>query len=460
MKTILIIDDFEMERTQLKEFLEKEGLFVETAERADEGWKKFVATHPFLVLLDQILPDGKGIEILKRMKEYDSNVNIMIITAFGNIKDAVKAMELGAINYLIKPVDLQELKILINQAIHLSSLIKERDHHRKKLQVQVKGRWTPLLFDSLIMAEVFKRCQEVANTNTTILLLGESGSGKGLFAHYIHQTGNRAEAPFIDVDCSTIPETLLESELFGYEPGAFTDAKERKEGLIELANSGTLFLDEISGLPITLQGKLLKVIEEKSFRKLGGQKEIEVDTRVIVATNTNLKEAVAKGKFREDLYFRISTFIIELPPLRQRKEDIPALAKHFFNEIRNELHKDVDDINTAALDALVRYNWPGNIRELRNTIERAILVAKNKKITIENLGIEFNVVDNNRDHRDLRYKEAKRQFESGILEKALSQTRGNQSQAAKILGISRNALIRRIAQFHIDLSKFKKNNSF
>jgi two-component system response regulator AtoC len=457
MNTILIITDDEMIQNLLKTYFEEEDFRVEVAQNADEGWKKFLKTNPFVVILDQMLPDAKGRDILKRMKQHNSQTSIIIVTAYGQIKDAVRAMELGAMNYVTKPINLKELQLLVNQALRLSAIISERNLHRKKLQVLVKKQWTPLLFNSHIMKEIFSRCQEIAHTNTTILLQGESGVGKGLFAHYIHQISNRSDAPFIDIDCRTIPETLLESELFGYEPGAGTDAKKLKEGLIEIANTGSLFLDEITGLPITLQGKLLKVIEEKSFRKLGGNKEISVDVRVIVATNTNLKKAVEKGKFREDLFFRISTFPIELPPLRKRKEDIVPLAQHFLIEIKNELHKDIAEIDPEALSALVKHEWPGNIRELRNTIEKAVLTARGKRITVDDLGIKFLNSEQAKNYTPLFYKEAKRQFEFDLLERALMQAKGNQSYAARILGISRNALIRRLHKYKIDLLQFKKH---
>ena len=457
MNTILIIDDDEMIRDLLKNFFEEAGFVVELAARADQGWERFLETNPFVVIVDQILPDEHGTELLKRMKKYDPHVHVIIITGYGEIKDAVRAMESGAMHYLTKPISLPELKVYVDQAVHFSRIIKERDHHRKKLQVQVKGRWTPLLFNSQIMKEIFERCQEVANTKTTILLQGESGVGKGLFAHYIHQISDRANSPFIDVDCSAIPETLLESELFGYEPGAFTDAKRRKEGLAELANTGTLFLDEISGLPLTLQGKLLKVIEEKSFRKLGGTKETSIDVRIIVASNINLKESVERKNFREDLYYRISSFQIEIPPLRERQEDMIPLAKHFLAELSKELHKPVKDIEPAALDTMTKYDWPGNVRELRNTIEKAIIIAKNKTITVNDMGIDFLRYDVTKERKTIFYKEARRQFEQEILINALKQANGNQCQAARILGISRNALIRRIQKYHIDLLEIKNN---
>lgn len=297
------------------------------------------------------------------------------------------------------------------------------------------------------MKEIFNRCQEVAKANTTILLQGETGVGKGLFAHYLHQLSNRAQAPFIDIDCGAIPETLIESELFGYEAGAFTDAKRRKDGLIELANTGTLFLDEISSLPMTLQGKLIKVIEEKSFHKLGGTKAIDVDVRVIAATNTDLKEASEKGQFRKDLYFRLNTFPITLPPLRQRPEDIIPLAKHFLVEISQELHKDIGGIEADALDAMVKYDWPGNIRELRNTIEKALIIAQGKNITINDIALNIPMQETQKQVAPLTYIEAMDRTEKEAIQRALSLAAGNQSKAAEILQISRKTVYRLIKKY-------------
>lgn len=449
MHTILIIDDDEGLRKLLKEFFEQAGYIVYLATNGTEGWQIFQEVDPLVVLLDQVLPDTRGIELLKKMKQYDPLVQTIIITGYGAVKEAVQAMELGAVNYLLKPFDLQELKILIEQVIERTTLKRERDHYRKKMQVLVRGRVMPLLFQSTIMKKVFEQCQQVAKTNTTVLLEGESGTGKGLLAHYLHQISNRAEGPFIDVDCTAIPETLLESELFGYEPGAFTDAKKRKEGLIELAHQGTLFLDEIGVMPITLQGKLLKVIEEKHFRKLGGKKETSVDVRTIVATNANLKELIKQGKFREDLYFRISTFSINLPSLRERKEDIAPLVKHFFEEIKKEVHKETADIEPAALTILTNYDWPGNIRELRNTIEKAVIIARGKMLTASDLGISLSKTAPVLITAGLTYEDAKKHFEIELLKKALEQADGNQTQAAKFLGVSRNFLIRRMKKYKI-----------
>jgi DNA-binding NtrC family response regulator len=456
MNTILVITDAAMTRNLLTTYFEEENFAVEVAENAAEGWKKFLKANPFVVILDQILPDAKGTDILKRMKQHSSQTNVIIVTTYDKINDAIRAMELGAMNYVIKPVNVKELQLLVIQALRLSTIMRERDFHRRKLEVLVKGRWTPILFNSQIMKEIFSRLQEVVNTNTTILLKGESGVGKGLFAHYIHQISNRSDAPFIDIDCRGIPEAVLDAELFGYESGALTDARKLKEGLIETSNTGTLFLDNVGSLPNTLQDKLLKAIEEKSFMKLDGKKEISIDVRVIAATNSDLEKAVGKGKFRKDLYFRISTFPIELPPLRKRKEDIVPLAKHFIIEIKNELHKDIEEIDQEALSAIVTYQWPGNIRELRNTIEKAVLVARGKKVTVDDLGIEFRHSGQAKKYTPLSYKEAKRQFEFELLERVLLQAKGNQSYAARILGISRNALIRRLYKYKIDLSKFKK----
>ncbi len=456
MWTILVIDDDESVRILLTELFEADGYSVASAANGTEGWEKFKSLNPFLVILDQFLPDMRGIDLLGKLKEFDPETNVIIITGYGEIKDAVRAMEKGALNYLLKPLDITELKILTKQTQQNYTIKKERDFHREKMKVLVKGKITPILFRSLLMAEILKQCEEVAKTDSTILLESESGTGKGLFALYLHQISKRSDGPFIDIDCTTIPEALLESELFGYEPGAFTDAKKRKEGLIELAHKGTIFLDEISSLPLVLQGKLLKVIETKSFRKLGGKKEITADVRVIVATNTNLLELVNNNLFRKDLYYRISTFPIRLPPLRQRKEDIIPLAEHFFQEVKREYHKDLDGIEPEALDLLLNYDWPGNVRELKNTIEKAIIVARDRMVRKEDIQLEPLKIKPSPTYESLPYEEALVGFEKEMIESALNRANGNQTRAAQSLGISRNFLIRRMKKYGINPFKFKK----
>lgn len=455
MNSILIIDDDESIRKFLTIFFDDQGYVVDSATNGTEGWQKFIQMNPMIVILDQVLPDVKGIDLLIKMKEYDPDINVIIITGYGEIKDAIQSMERGALNYLLKPVDLNELKVLVKQVERHFTIKRERDFHRRKLQVLVKGKMVPLLFKSKLMADVYKQCQQVAKTDSTILLEGESGTGKGLFALYLHQISNRSAGPFIDIDCTTIPEHLLESELFGYEPGAFTDAKRRKEGLIELAHNGTLFLDEISSLPLSLQGKLLKVIEEKSFRKLGGKKEITVDVRIIVATNADLLALTNKGLFREDLYFRISAFPIRLPPLRERKEDIIPLAEYFFQEIKKEYHKELAGIEPEALNLLLSYDWPGNVRELKNTIEKAIIIAQDKMIKKEDIHIKPLPTKSLDEYKSLLYYEALARFEKSIIENALVQTKGNQTKAAQMLGVSRNFFIRKIKKYGINPFKLK-----
>ncbi len=456
MQTILIIDDDTAIREFLTEIFEQENYTVSTAPNGTEGLRRFIETDPFVVILDQILPDIRGIDLLRKMKEYNPETNVIIITGYGEIKDAVKAMELGALNYLIKPLDATELKILVQQAQQNFKIKRERDFHRQKMTVLTKGRISPIVFRSEAMKKVFNQCQQVARTDSTILLEGESGTGKGLFALYLHQISNRSDGPFIDIDCTTIPESLLESELFGYEPGAFTDAKKRKEGLIELAHKGTLFLDEISSLPLLLQGKLLKVLEQKSFRKLGGKKEIQVDVRIIVATNTNLLQLTEKGLFRKDLYFRISTFPIKLPSLRDRKEDIIPIAEHFFEEIKKDYHKEIDGIEPEALESLVNYDWPGNVRELRNTVEKAIIIAQGRKIARDDIHLESKKEVVVQKFPDNSYEEALAQFEREIIVQVLKQTQGNQTRAAQRLKVSRNFLIRLMKKHKINPFEFKK----
>ncbi|MEO0156457.1 MAG: sigma-54 dependent transcriptional regulator, partial [candidate division WOR-3 bacterium] len=313
----------------------------------------------------------------------------------------------------------------------------------------------PLIYKSKKMDEILSQVKEVAKTNSTVLLEGESGTGKGLLALYIHQISNRNDGPFVDIDCTTIPENLLESELFGYEPGAFTDARRRKEGLVELAHSGTLFLDEISSMPMLLQGKLLKVIEEKRFRKLGGKKDIMVDVRIIVATNESLEEMVNKGLFRKDLFFRINTFPIHLPALRERKEDIVPLVEHFLREIAKEYHKDIQGITEEAMEILKNYEWPGNIRELRNTIEKAIIITRDKFIKPEDITLKFIEPPKIEQSSTLNYNEAINKLESELVKKALSQTQGNQTRAAELIGVSRNFLIRLMKKHNINPFEFK-----
>ncbi|MEO0227856.1 MAG: sigma-54 dependent transcriptional regulator [candidate division WOR-3 bacterium] len=455
MDTILVIDDDESIRNFLNELFSREGYTVYSAANGNEGWDIFIKRDPFMILLDQVLPDIRGIELLIKIKSYSPETNVIIITGYGEIKDAVRAMEAGALTYLLKPLDTTELRILIKRAKENWRIKKERDFHRKKIQTLIRGKWTPILFKSKLMAEIFEKCQLVAKTDTTVLLEGETGTGKGLFAAYLHQISNRSDGPFIDIDCTTIPENLLESELFGYEPGAFTDAKRRKEGLIELANNGTIFLDEIASLPFLLQGKLLKVIEERSFRKLGGKGEINVDVRIIVASNKDLLELTEKGLFRKDLYYRVSTFPIRLPPLRERKEDIIPLAEHFFQELKREFHKDLAGIESDALNALLDYDWPGNVRELRNTIEKAVILAQGKTITKNDIQLTIGHARSMPEETLSSYSEALAEFEKRIISDALRQTKGNQTRAAEILKVSRNFLIRQMKKYGINPYEYK-----
>ncbi|MGQ9818160.1 MAG: sigma-54-dependent transcriptional regulator [bacterium] len=456
MLPILIVDDDESVRTFFSALFVEDGHDVYTAANAEIAWKLFLQKNPAIVILDQRLPDGRGIDLLREMKKYDNEVNVIIITGYGEIKEAVKAMEVGALNYLLKPLDVQELRILINRIQENLAIRMERDHYRKRLKVLCRGKYTPILYKSKKMEEVLDKCVRVARTNSTVLLEGESGTGKGLLALYIHQISDRSEGPFVDIDCTTIPENLLESELFGYEPGAFTDARKRKEGLIELAHKGTLFLDEISSLPLLLQGKLLKVIEARSFRKLGGKKEINVDVRIIVATNTHLEDMVNRNTFRKDLYFRISTFPITLPPLRERKEDIIPLAEHFCIEISKEYHKNIQGIEAEVFEVLKSYDWPGNVRELRNAIEKAIIVAKGTVITPDDINLGTFQLVKSEENRTLNYKEVIRYTEFELLKKALTLSKGNQTKAAEVRGISRNFLIRLIKKHNINPFEFKK----
>jgi two-component system response regulator AtoC len=455
MDTILLIDDDQGIRAMLKDYLETAGFEVILAKRGDEGLRKFIQFNPPIVILDQRLPDVNGIELLKKMKHNEPNAQIIIITGYGEIEKAVKAIQYGALNYLTKPIDLQALKMMINGAQQTTLLKKERTYYRNMMKVKANGDIINFYADSDIMKGVLKMCRYVASKDTTVLIQGETGTGKGILAKYIHQISDRSEAPFIEVNCAAIPENLLESELFGYEPGAFTDARYRKDGLIELANTGTLFLDEIGNMPMTIQGKVLKVIEDKVFRKLGGNKEIKTDIRIIAATNIDLYNAVTEKKFRKDLYYRISTFPIELPPLRERKSDLILIAESFLREIKMKIQKDITGFQKEVLDYMKDYTWPGNIRELKNAIERAAIISETEQLCLKDFTqMPFSSADQDADST-LPYKEAMTRFVESRIKDALRQTNGNQSKAAKILEISRDAFIRRMRKFHINSKCYK-----
>ena len=373
-KSILIVDDEANIRRVLDAVFSKDGYRVLTAENGKKALD-IISTEPDLdvLLCDLIMPDLNGIEVLKSAREINPFLSVVMITAHGTIKTAVDAMRFGAFDYITKPFDMDEIKLIVKNALERRRLLAENTELKQELRSRYK-------FDEIVgssgkMHDVYKVIERVANSNATVLVRGESGTGKELVARAIHFNSLRAAKPFIAVSCAALPETLLESELFGHEKGAFTGAAGQKAGRFELANQGTLFLDEIAEVSLSMQVKLLRVLQERKFERIGGTKTLSMDVRMIAATNRNLEEAVAMSEFREDLYYRLQVIQIFLPPLRDRREDIPPLVEHFVEKFNTQNSRSIKFASPECMDLLMKYDWPGNIRELENAIERGVVLA-------------------------------------------------------------------------------------
>jgi len=446
-KSILIVDDEVITLDNLKRALQKEGYEILLADSGETGIEAFKKHRPDLALVDLMLPGIDGLEVLKQIKTVEANTVVIMITAYEIIEKAIEAMKLGAYDYLMKPFKINELRASITRALELQSL-RVRVSHAVETE---KGKYyfNRIAAENKKMLEVINIARRVAPLDkTTILLTGESGVGKGLFARAIHYNSLRVDQPFMEINCAAIPESLMESELFGYEPGAFTDARRRKIGLLEKTDHGTVLLDEIADMPLPLQAKVLKVLEDQSFTRLGGTNQITVDVRIIAATNRNLKEEIEAGNFREDLFYRLNVVPIAIPPLRERKEDIIPLALSFVEEFNVELHRSFVKIATDAAQALHEYNWPGNVRELRNIIERIMALHNEEEIKIDYLpkeittpGIGTPIVTESVDKSKFMNLE---ELEEQYIKEVLKYTSGNKSKAAKILGIHPTSLYRKI----------------
>ncbi|HEY3298415.1 MAG TPA: sigma-54 dependent transcriptional regulator [Armatimonadota bacterium] len=373
-KSILIVDDEPNIRRVLDAVFTKAGYQVFTAENGHKALD-IVSTEPLLnvILCDLIMPDLNGIDVLKAVRDVNPRISIVMMTAHGTIKSAVDAIKLGAFDYVTKPFDVDEIKMVVKNALERSRLIDE--NIQLKQELKSKYRFDEIVGSSGKMQEVFRIIERVADSNATVLIRGESGTGKELVARAIHFNSKRSGKPFIPIACAALPESLLESELFGHEKGAFTGAAGQKAGRFELANKGTLFLDEISEIPPSIQVKLLRVLQERSFERVGGVKTLKIDVRLVAASNRDLEDAVSKGEFREDLYYRLQVIQVFLPPLRDRKEDIPQLVEHFVGKFNKANGKNIKFVDQSVMDMLMTYNWPGNVRELENTVERGIVLA-------------------------------------------------------------------------------------
>lgn len=444
---ILIVDDESSQRRVLEYNLQQEGHETHTAASGEEGLEILKDSPIDVVITDIKMPTMNGVELLSEIKRLYPDVQVILITAYATVESAIEAMKLGAYDYIQKPLNRDELKMAVKKALELKSLVSE--NIRLHQQLVDRFSFSNIIGGSAKMQDVFDLMARVANSDATVLISGESGTGKELCAKAIHFSSKRAKKPFVVVNCSSIPEGLLESELFGHVKGSFTGAVYDKQGKFELADSGTIFLDEIGDMQSDLQAKLLRVLQEKEIDRVGGKKPIPIDVRIIVATNKNLVNAVQVGEFRDDLYYRINVVEINLPPLRERKDDIPLLMQHFLHKF-NASHCQVEP---QAMAALLGYNWPGNIRELGNVIQRAIVLKTNEDLLalhdlpehIRNDPVPWTSLELNIPDTGIQLEEV----EKALILKALQKTDWNQTQAANLLGITRQTLIYRVEKYDL-----------
>jgi len=453
MYTVLIVEDKASMARMLKETLEGEGYGVLVASDGKTGIAMARDGRSDLVLTDLKLPGADGIKVLKASKEDEPIRPVIVMTAFGTVQTAVEAMKLGAFDFITKPFDTDHLLMLIKRAIENRRLITENILLREEVAARVG--LPEIVGKSKAVLEVAENARKVAGTKTTVLLLGESGTGKELFARAVHQLSDRRDFPFVAINCAAIPRDLLESELFGYEKGAFTGANVRKSGKFELADKGTIFLDEIGEMDSSLQAKLLRAIEENEIERVGGTGPVKIDVRVIAASNRDLQQAVADGVFREDLFYRLNVFPIRIPPLRDRKEDIPMLVEHFIASLSDGVRAGGKIIAPEAVDMLVNYPWKGNVRELKNAIERAIILSDGDTITPDHLSLSpvqgasaLTDVPMSGTLGDVA-REALRIAETGRIRKALKDCGGNKTRAAKELEVSYKTLLTKIKEYGI-----------
>jgi len=445
--TVLVVEDEEKLRRVVELQLKTAGYEVEQAGSAEAALK--LADRADVILTDLRLPGRSGLELLTELRGQDSRTPIIVMTAFGSIETAVEAMKAGAIDFLPKPFSLDHLMTVIEKALELKNLRNEN----RELRAELSQRYE---FDNIVgrsdaMREIFATIDRVAPTRATVLLCGESGVGKDMIARAIHHHSPRADRPFVKINCTALPENLMESELFGYEKGAFTGANTTKPGKFEQADTGTVFLDEIGDVPGSIQVKLLRILQEREFERLGSNKTRHIDVRVLAATNVDLRAALEQGTFREDLYYRLNVLPINIPPLRDRKEDIPFLANHFVRKFQKDLGSTVESISESAMDRLLGYHWPGNVRELENVIERSMVLARDA--VLEAADIKLDMAPKARAAAvDSFLPEGMTldQFEQSIIKEALHRANGNKSQAARLLGLTRNALRYRLSQMGIE----------
>jgi len=438
---ILVVDDEEAQRNLLAGFLKNKGYTVTTASSGKEAIEKNSTMQFDLAILDLKMPEIDGVETMTKMKEIDPHTYFIILTGYGTIESAVKAMKLGAYDYINKPINLDELELIIGRVHEDENIHRELEALREEVKEQFK--FESFITESKKMKEILSLIPRIAKSDSTILILGESGTGKELVARLIHDASTRKDNRFVPISCAALPETLLESELFGYERGAFSGADKRKIGKFEIANRGTLFLDEVGDLPLSIQVKLLRVLQEFTFERLGSNIPITVDMRLISATNQDLIQRVKQGTFREDLYYRLNVITIEILPLRDRKEDIKPLAEYFIKKFAEQCRKRISGISKEALGKLLRYNWPGNVRELENILERAIVLCHGDWIDVGDIPLKGEI-------EKMDYSEKLSEIEKAHIKAILGKTDWNLTEAAKKLGIHRNTLRLKIKEYGIE----------
>ncbi len=480
---ILVVDDSKAILIMMKEFLEELSYKVTTALSANEMFSLIEKKKPDLLIMDIRMPGISGLDALSKIKRMDSKLPVILMTAYGNTQIAIEAMKKGAYDYITKPFNKDEFKVLISEALKSGKMMKEAVFYQSKKYNLTNG--VCIIGDTPQMLKIYKTIGQIADTNATVLIRGESGTGKELIARAIYQNSSRKNRPFLAVNCAAIPETLLESELFGHEKGSFTGAIYKRIGKFQQCDGGTIFLDEIGDMSLSTQTKILRVLQEHSFEPVGSEKTIKVDVRVIASTNKDLQKAIEKGEFREDLYFRLNVITIYLPPLRERVEDIPLLTNYFIQKFNKEFNKNIKRITSEVMDNLKKYSWPGNVRELENTIQTAIIMSKKDILLLEDFPLfsgkpilstnSDSINDYEREFRNILesiledsahifsnnlYKAIMSTLEKNLIKEVLWKVGKNQTKAAKILGISRNTLRTRMKRYFLIRNKKNIDNQF
>jgi two-component system response regulator AtoC len=453
MRRVLVVDDEESLRLVVRTFLRRDGYEVEVASDGEEALGLIETFGPDFILADVRMPKMGGLDLLATLRAKAIDATVIVMSAYGNVDLALEAIKAGAYDYIQKPFKAEEVLLMLRKAVERESL--RRENRALRQEIRKENLFDDILAKSASMQSIFKTIDKLADYKTTALISGESGVGKELVARAIHRRGARASGPFVAVNCGAIPETLLESELFGYRRGAFTDATSDRAGLFEQANHGTLLLDEVGELPMPLQVKLLRVLQEDAIRRLGDTKDLKIDVRILAATHRDLANETAAGRFREDLYYRINVLPIVIPPLRERREDIPLLIDHFIERNNGRFGTAIRGVEPEALRHLLEYRWPGNVRELQNTVERAMVLCEKATIGVEDLPDRVcaakDPIQAQLSSGELSIKKTARVVEEILIRRALTKTHGNRTRAAEVLEISHRALLYKIKDYEIDL---------